>query len=110
MELQNILVVDDHAANRKVLRVMLEAAGLSVFEAEDGVEALALLEREPVDAIISDILMPRMDGYRFCQEVHRSQRHKSIPLIFYTNTYTSPADEGPNEDTNRHPSQPKRDA
>jgi len=66
---------------------------LSVFEAGDGVEALALLERETVDAIISDILMPRMDGYLFCQQVRRSHRHKSIPLIFYTNTYTSPADE-----------------
>jgi PAS domain S-box-containing protein len=93
MELQNILIVDDNAANRKVLRVMLEAAGLIVFEAGNGVEALALLERETVDAIISDILMPRMDGYLFCQQVRRSHRHKSIPLIFYTNTYTSPADE-----------------
>jgi PAS domain S-box-containing protein len=93
MEPQHILIVDDTAANRKVLRVTLEAAGLSVVEAENGVEALALLDRERVDAIISDILMPRMDGYRFCHEVRRHKRHKSIPFIFYTNTYTSPADE-----------------
>jgi PAS domain S-box-containing protein len=93
MELQNILIVDDNFTNLKVLRATLEAEGLSVFEAENGVEALALLERETVDAIISDILMPRMDGYRFCYEVRRSQRHKAIPFIFYTNTYTSPGDE-----------------
>ena len=65
MEPKSILIVDDHASNLKVLRATLEAEGLSVFEAENGVEALALLERESVDAIISDILMPRMDGYRF---------------------------------------------
>jgi len=89
----NILIVDDNPTNRKVLRVTLEAEGLTVFEAEDGTEALRVLDREEIAAVISDVLMPRMDGYRLCYEVRRSERHKKIPFIFYTNTYTSPSDE-----------------
>ncbi len=59
---KHILIVDDNATNRKLLRVTLEAGGYSSVEASDGVEALALLEHEPVDVVVSDILMPRMDG------------------------------------------------
>ena len=77
----------------ELLRVMLEAEGVKVLQAADGVEALAVLEREPVDAVISDILMPRMDGYRLCYEVRASPRFFALPFIFYTATYTSPGDE-----------------
>ena len=56
-----VLIVDDQATNRKLLRAQLEAEGLGVLDATDGVEALAVLEREHVDAVITDILMPRMD-------------------------------------------------
>ncbi len=89
----NILIVDDIATNRKLLRAVLEAEGLTVFDAADGVEALTLLEREPVDAVISDILMPRMDGYRLCLEVRRSEKFGAVPFLVYTSTYTSPSDE-----------------
>ena len=58
---QHILIVDDHAINRKLLlRALLEAEGYSLFEAADGVEALEILGRQPVSAVIADILMPRM--------------------------------------------------
>jgi PAS domain S-box-containing protein len=86
-----VLIADDNPTNRKLLRVMLEAAGHSVHEAADGREALASLERESVDAIISDILMPNLDGYRLCYEVRKSKRFGSLPFIFYTNTYLSPS-------------------
>ena len=59
----NLLIVDDHPTNLRLLRAQLESEGHAVFEAHDGVDALAMLERQPVDAVISDILMPRMDGY-----------------------------------------------
>jgi signal transduction histidine kinase len=88
-----VLIVDDTPANLKLLRAVLEAENIGVAEAPDGAQALTVLEREPVDAIISDILMPRMDGYRLCQEVRKSQRWKVLPFIFYTATYTSPSDE-----------------
>jgi len=86
------LIVDDNAANRKLLRAILEAEGHGTLEAADGVEALGVLEREKVDAIISDILMPRMDGYQFCYEVRVSDRFQHLPFIFLTSSYTSESD------------------
>ncbi|MEW6753425.1 MAG: response regulator, partial [Candidatus Latescibacterota bacterium] len=90
---RTILVVDDHASNRKLLRVTLEAEGFAVVEASDGVEALALLGQHGVDAIVSDILMPRMDGFRLCSQVRHSPRFGHLPLLIYTATYLSPSDE-----------------
>src|ERR1041385_1167855 len=88
-----ILVVDDDGTNRKLLRVKLEAEGHSVCEAEDGVQALGVLERESVEGIISDVLMPNMDGYRFCLEVRKHPRVSALPFVIYTATFTSPPDE-----------------
>src|ERR1051326_8122524 len=88
-----ILVVDDDGTNRKVLRLKLEGEGHGVLEAEDGVQALGILEREEVEGIISDVLMPKMDGYRFCLEVRKSPRFCALPFIIYTSTFTSPGDE-----------------
>ncbi len=88
-----VLIVDDHPANLKVLGALLGAEGHAIRAAANGIEALAHLERESVDVIVSDILMPGMDGYRFCYEVRRSERWRDLPFIFYTATYTSPSDE-----------------
>jgi len=89
----NILTVDDNATNRKLLRVTLEAEGHTTLEAADGVEALQILNREKVDAIISDILMPNMDGFRFCHELRHADNLKHIAMIHYTSTYTSVSDQ-----------------
>jgi PAS domain S-box-containing protein len=89
----NILIVDDQPINLKLLRAELEAEGHTVFEATNGQEGFALLDRQQIDVIISDILMPVMDGYRFCYEVRRSEQHHNIPFIVYTSTYLSPSDE-----------------
>src|ERR1043165_2724671 len=88
-----ILIVDDQPANLKLLRVHLEAAGHEVISAGDGVEALEVLRRQPIEAVISDILMPRMDGYRLCHEIRKSPELCALPFVFYTSTYTSPGDE-----------------
>jgi len=88
----NLLIVDDIATNRKLLRVTLEAEGYHTLEAADGVEALQILARETVDAVISDILMPNMDGFRLCHEIRKSERLHALPFIIYTSTYTSPGD------------------
>ena len=88
-----VLVVDDIASNRKLLRVTLETEGVVVDEAADGVAALAVLEHEKFDAVISDILMPRMDGYRLCREIRRDPRLRDLPIIAYTSTCLSPSDE-----------------
>ena len=87
-----ILIVDDNAINRKLLRVTLEDEEHTTFEAADGVEALQLLTHEVEDAIISDILMPNMDGFRFCLELRQQENLRHVPLVHYTSTYTSPSD------------------
>ena len=89
----NVLILDDVDTNRKLLRAQLEAEGVTVLEARDGVEGLEELKRQRVDAAISDLLMPNMDGYRFCYEVRKSKEHRDLPIIIYTSTYTSPSDE-----------------
>jgi signal transduction histidine kinase len=88
-----VLVVDDVASNRKFLRVTLEAEGVTIGEAIDGIAALAVLKQEKFDAVISDILMPRMDGYCLCREIRRDPRLHDLPVIAYTSTYLSAGDE-----------------
>ena len=88
-----ILVVDDSPQNRKLLRAGFEHEGHAVLEAANGREALQVLERERVDAVISDILMPMMDGFRLCREIRRGGRpYAMLPFILYTATYDSPGD------------------
>jgi PAS domain S-box len=87
-----ILIVDDGPTNLKLLRLQLEADGHEVLEAVNGIEALKILEHETVDGIVSDILMPRMDGYLLSLEVRKDKRFSHIPLVLYTSTYNSPTD------------------
>jgi diguanylate cyclase (GGDEF)-like protein/PAS domain S-box-containing protein len=87
-----LLIVDDHDINLKLLRAQLEAEGHVVEQAVDGVEALEALEREPYDGVVSDILMPRMDGYRLCMEVRSRPALVRLPFVLYTSTYNSPGD------------------
>ena len=88
-----VLIVDDNAINRTLLRVTLRSGGHETVEAADGVEALEKLRSEKFDAVISDILMPRMDGYRLCYEVRRDPKLRDLPIVIHSSTYTSPADE-----------------
>lgn len=87
-----LLIVDDHQLNLKLLRAKLESDGHEVIDAADGVEALEVLQHEAVDGVVSDILMPRMDGYRLCMEIRSSPTLALLPFILYTSTYNSPGD------------------
>ena len=80
----NVLIVDDNHTNCQLLRAVLEGEGHAVIVAENDHEALVLLERRPVDAIISDLLMPNFDGHRLGKEIRRDKRWRDIPLICYT--------------------------
>ena len=79
----NVLILDDIATSRKLLRAQLEGAGLVVVEASDGVEGLARLKAGKIDAAIADVLMRGMDGYRFCHEYGRT-RNSEIYLSLST--------------------------
>ena len=82
-----ILVVDDHPLNRNLLKTILGYARHEVIEAGDGAEALDLVRSQPFDLIISDILMPTMDGVAFVQALRADPRFDPIIVIFYTATY-----------------------
>ncbi|PJZ24029.1 hybrid sensor histidine kinase/response regulator [Leptospira hartskeerlii] len=88
-----ILVVDDSYQNRKLISAQLENGHRKIYTASNGVEALEILANTEVDLIISDILMPQMDGYQFCSQVRQNDKFKHIPIIIYTATYTSDSDE-----------------
>ncbi len=88
-----ILIVDDVSENLEILKEVFEAMGYYVLTAKNGVEAMEILKTEAVDVIISDVLMPKMDGFQLCREVKKSKRLKGIPFIFYTANYVGPEDE-----------------
>jgi len=83
-----VLIVEDNANARKLLRLTLEHYGCSVIEAQDGQEGLELAVCQPPDIIISDALMPRMDGFQLIRAVKADPALRAIPFIFYSSTYT----------------------
>lgn len=87
-----VLVVDDTPENVYMLETMLKGHGYEVSTAMNGLEALEKLKLEPVKLIISDILMPKMDGFQLCHAVMSDDTLKNTPFIFYTATYTSEKD------------------
>jgi len=88
-----ILIVDDKVENLYFLEVLLKGYGYNVVSAKNGAEALGFISKSKPDLIISDILMPVMDGYSLCMECKKNEGIKNIPFIFYTATYTDPKDE-----------------
>ena len=88
-----ILIVDDQPANLYLLRALLTGHGHEVDEARHGAEALVMARQSPPDLIISDLLMPVMDGYTLLRHWTADARLKEIPFVVYTATYTDSQDE-----------------
>jgi CheY-like chemotaxis protein len=82
-----ILIVDDVEQNAIMLRVLLENYNHRVTFASNGKDALEILKDKEFDLIISDILMPYIDGFEFCKLVKANESTQNIPFIFYTATY-----------------------
>jgi PAS domain S-box-containing protein len=90
---KKVLIVDDNDANLYLLKSLLEGEGFAVVAAKNGQEALEMAEADPPDMMVSDILMPVMDGYLLCRKCKADERLREIPFVFYTATYTEPKDE-----------------
>jgi len=88
-----ILLVDDNTDHLYLSENMLKHLGFQYESAKNGKEALDKLNKDDFQIIISDILMPVMDGYKLCQLVKNEEEFKDIVFIFYTATYTSEKDE-----------------
>ena len=80
----NILIVDDYADNRELLRLMLEGAGHSVCEAEDGRAGLEMALAVPPDLILVDLSMPKLDGWGVLRELRADERTRGVPCVAVT--------------------------
>ena len=80
--MKKILVVDDDTTLRTALTRYLEKRRYLVQDAGSGVEALKIFEKDPADLIVSDVLMPEMDGHEFCQRLRATRSGQLVPFIF----------------------------
>ena len=86
-----VLIVDDSPARRHLLATVLRSAGHDTVTAANGAVAIGMLETEPIDAVVSDVKMPRMDGFELCRSIRRDARLRPLPFIFYSSVFTGGA-------------------
>lgn len=89
---KKILVVDDNKNDRMLLREILSTNNYNVSEACNGIEALKYVRTSKPDIIISDIMMPEMDGFTLLRELKKNSFSNDIPFVFYTANYASEKD------------------
>lgn len=80
--MEKILVVDDQQDCQIVLQIYLEGHGYQVQCADSGMEALSMFEIDPADLVISDVMMPQMDGFEFCRRLRSTRLGHLVPFIF----------------------------
>ena len=88
-----ILIADDNPQNLYLLETVLKSHGHEVVSARNGIEAIELAVKNPPDLIVTDILMPGMDGFELCRRWRAHELLNQIPFVFYTATYTDLKDE-----------------
>ncbi len=82
--MKKILTVDDSRTILSMLSVTLTAAGFETVQAEDGIAGLGVLEHCSPDVIVTDINMPRLDGFGFIERVRRDEKFRAIPILVLT--------------------------
>ncbi len=90
---KKILIVDDNSTNIYMLETLLNGHGFEVISANNGKDALEKARVTQPDLVVSDILMPVMDGYTLCHEWKSDDTLRTIPFVFFTATYSEPKDE-----------------
>src|SRR5687767_7616679 len=88
-----VLVADDRPENVLMVRRLLESQGNEVAGAHNGAIALMLARQQDFDLIVSDIMMPEMDGFQLCHAIKTDEHLQKIRFLFYTATYTDEKDE-----------------
>jgi PAS domain S-box-containing protein len=91
--LSTVLLVDDDINNLYLMEKILKHKGFQVILAHNGADALTLVQHSRPELVVSDILIPVMDGFTFCQKWCKDPVLKKIPFVFYTATYTDSRDE-----------------
>ena len=81
---KTVMIVDDSASLRQVVRMALSGAGYEVIEASDGQEALERLNGHKVHLVVSDVNMPRMDGITFVKTLKQRPEYRFLPVIMLT--------------------------
>lgn len=81
---KTILTVDDSRTMRDMLHLALSEAGFRVVQAVDGLDGLDALDAAQADVIITDINMPRMDGFGFIEGVRANEKHRGTPILVLT--------------------------
>ena len=76
-----VMVVDDSSAIRKFVMFALRAQGLTVVTAQDGMEALEKLAHTPVDLVVTDLNMPKLDGYGLVRAIRSDREYAELPVI-----------------------------
>lgn len=79
-----ILIVEDKASSRELLRTVLEQQGYEVVEANDGEQALALIRGQSLDLVLMDLQLPQRNGYDVLQEIRSSPKLAAIPVVAVT--------------------------
>ena len=79
-----ILTVDDSRSMRDLLKLALSDAGYRVLQAEDGIEGLEVLRSELPDVVVTDINMPRMDGFGLIEAIRANQEYRRMPILVLT--------------------------
>jgi two-component system, OmpR family, alkaline phosphatase synthesis response regulator PhoP len=79
-----ILIVEDDASLRRLLEMRLTLDGYATRTAEDGVDALALLDEWTPDVVVADVMMPRLSGLSLCRAIRKDPRLTAIPVILLT--------------------------
>ena len=79
--MSTVLVVEDSVAQREMIKDLLEGSGLKVTAVSDGFEALKLIQGNPPDLVLLDIVMPKMNGYEVCRQIKSNATTRMLPVV-----------------------------